>query len=162
MPFARSLTLVLHLISHTIGLTGAASMRAHLFEGFAYMVRTPIEIWQLHAVFGSNTRPFGRESFAAKVLYHLVRKSDNWSVVQHDRQNAYSWFITAGIYQVIAGIANIEDINDRGFSLGLVLIDVKHLTSPQGWMKTTLSSEPFIETRPRSSANASMTSSLKR
>jgi hypothetical protein len=139
MPFARSLTLVLHLISHTIGLTGAASMRAHLFEGFAYMVRTPIEIWQLHAVFGSNTRPFGRESFAAKVLYHLVRKSDNWSVVQHDRQNAYSWFITSGI-----------------------LIDVKHLTSPQGWMKTTLSSEPFIETRPRSSANASMTSSLKR
>jgi hypothetical protein len=139
MLFARSLTLVLHLISHTIGLTGAASMRAYLFEDFANMVRTPIEIWQLDAILWPNNAitqssitTLASQAPAAKVLYHLVRKSNNWSVLQHPPELYFLVFFHYGYYKVIAGIVNLEDIDDREFSLGLDFMDIKNLTSPPG------------------------------
>jgi hypothetical protein len=132
MLFARSLTLVLHSISHTISLTGVASMRLHLLEGFAYMARTPIENWQHNVVFEITPHTVKSMSCAAKVLCHLVRKSNNWSVSQ-DHRPVYNYlFIRSGIYQVIAGIAKVEDFGDREFSLGFVFIDVKNLTSLPG------------------------------
>jgi hypothetical protein len=139
MLFARSSTLVLHLISHTIGLTGAASMRAYLFEDFPNMVRTPIEFWQHDAIVWLNNAitqsgitTLASQAPAAKVLYHLVRKSNNWSVLQHHSRLYYHYFTHSGYYKVIAGIVNFEDVDDREFSLGLVFMDIKNLTSPPG------------------------------
>jgi hypothetical protein len=139
MLFARSLTLVLHLISHTIGLTGAASMRAYLFEDFPNMVRTPIEIWQHDAILWLNNAitqsgitTLASQAPAAKVLYHLVRKSNNWSVLQHHPRLYHLVFFHSGYYKVIASIVNLEDIDDREFPLGLDFMDIKNLTSPPG------------------------------
>jgi hypothetical protein len=132
MLFARSLTLVLHSIFHTISLTGVASMRLHLLEGFAYMARTPIERWQRNTVLGVGPNTVKSMSCAAKVLYHLERKSNNWSVLQ-DHRPVYNYlFIRSGVFQVIAGIAKIEEFADREFSLGLDFMDIKNLTSPPG------------------------------
>jgi hypothetical protein len=114
-------------------------MRAYLFEDFPNMVRTPIETWQHHAILLPNNAitqsgitTLASQAPAAKVLYHLVRKSNNWSVLQHQPRLYHRFFFHSGYYKVIAGIVNFEDGDDREFSLGLVFMDIKNLTSPPG------------------------------